>query len=103
MNGTDTLSLVGISLLLVWAAIAHLLFAFVAYSVDLSLRDRFFGCRQQIARRNQPIGRSHRNEHLTGASLSSVTTKPLLWRVRLRARVASIHASHRHQIGYVFV
>ncbi|MFB8147440.1 c-type cytochrome biogenesis protein CcsB [Microbacterium sp. NPDC057407] len=38
MTGTDVLSLDGISLLLVWTAIATYLFAFIAYAVDLSQR-----------------------------------------------------------------
>lgn len=38
MNGTETLSLDGISLLLVWTAIATYMLAFVAYTIDLAQR-----------------------------------------------------------------
>ena len=38
MTGTDTLSLDGISLLLVWTAIATYLLAFIAYTIDLAQR-----------------------------------------------------------------
>ncbi|HBU43493.1 MAG TPA: c-type cytochrome biogenesis protein CcsB, partial [Microbacterium sp.] len=38
MTGTDALSLDGISLLLVWTAIATYLLAFIAYTIDLAGR-----------------------------------------------------------------
>ncbi|MDT0188507.1 c-type cytochrome biogenesis protein CcsB, partial [Microbacterium sp. ARD31] len=38
MTGTDALSLDGISLLLVWTAIATYLLAFIAYTIDLAQR-----------------------------------------------------------------
>lgn len=38
MTGPDTLSLDGISLLLVWTAIATYVLAFIAYTIDLAQR-----------------------------------------------------------------
>lgn len=47
MNGTDSLSLDGISLLLVWTAISIYMLAFIAYTIDLAQRSASTVARQR--------------------------------------------------------
>ncbi|WP_298943412.1 c-type cytochrome biogenesis protein CcsB [uncultured Microbacterium sp.] len=90
MTGTDALSLDGISLLLVWTAIATYLLAFIAYAIDL-------------AQRSVPVNISQRAPLLVGAStadssqteprptgpLDSVHTPPAQRRRLLWARIGT--------------
>lgn len=65
MTGTDALSLDGISLLLVWTAIATYLLAFIAFTIDL-------------AQRSVPVNIPQREPLLVGASTAdSSQTEPL--------------------------
>jgi cytochrome c-type biogenesis protein CcsB len=85
MTGTDALSLDGISLLLVWTAIATYLLAFIAYTIDLAVRSVPASVPQrEPALAGAAAWAGQQTENAQRASVDSVRTPPaqrqrLLW------------------------
>jgi cytochrome c-type biogenesis protein CcsB len=85
MTGTDALSLDGISLLLVWTAIATYLLAFIAYTIDLAVRSVPASVPQREPALAGAAARAgQQTENAQRASVDSVRTPPaqrqrLLW------------------------